>query len=88
MDLRITKARKPEWLAQNLDNPFRGWDGAEHIPASAAKKAEMCIRDRNIQRLADMEDPEFADFWQLLGYHDVITPEIQRMALALSLIHI
>ena len=39
MDLRITKARKPEWLAQNLDNPFRGWDGAEHIPATAAKKA-------------------------------------------------
>ena len=30
MDLRITKPRKPEWLAQNLDNPFRGWDGAEH----------------------------------------------------------
>ena len=23
MDLRITKPRKPEWLAQNLDNPFR-----------------------------------------------------------------
>ena len=39
MDLWITKARKPEWLAQNLDNPFRGWDGEEHIPASAAKKA-------------------------------------------------
>ena len=29
-----------------------------------------------------MEDPEFADFWQLLGYHDAITPEIQRVALA------
>ena len=39
MDLRITKPRKPEWLAQNLDNPFRGWDGAEHIPAASAKKA-------------------------------------------------
>lgn len=39
MDLRITKPRKTEWLAQNLDNPFRGWDGAEHIPAAAAKKA-------------------------------------------------
>ena len=41
MDLRITKPRKPEWLAQNLDNPFRGWDGAdEHIPCfMAAKKA-------------------------------------------------
>ncbi len=39
MDLRITKPRKQEWLAQNLDNPFRGWDGAEHIPAASAKKA-------------------------------------------------
>ena len=29
-----------------------------------------------------MEDPEFTDFWQLLGYHDAITPEIQRVALA------
>ena len=39
MDLSITKPRKPEWLAQNLDNSFRGWDGAEHIPATSAKKA-------------------------------------------------
>ena len=37
---------------------------------------------QNIQRLADMKDPEFADFWQLLGYHDAITPEIQQAALA------
>ena len=37
---------------------------------------------QNIQQLADMKDPEFADFWQLLGYHDAITPEIQRAALA------
>ena len=29
-----------------------------------------------------MKDPEFADFWQLLSYHDAITPEIQRVALA------
>ena len=39
VDLCITKPRKPEWLAQNLDNPFRDWDGAEHIPASAVQKA-------------------------------------------------
>lgn len=39
IDLRITKPHKPEWLAQNLDNPFRDWDGAEHIPAASAKKA-------------------------------------------------
>ena len=29
-----------------------------------------------------MDDPEFTDFWQLLGYQDAITPEIQRAALA------
>lgn len=49
MDLWITKARKPEWLAQNLDNPFRGWDGAEHIPAAAAKKAANQYRKTRSQ---------------------------------------
>lgn len=49
MDLRITKPRKPEWLAQNLDNPFRGWDGAEHIPAAAAKKAANQYRKTRSQ---------------------------------------
>ena len=44
VDLQITKPRKPEWLAQNLDNPFRDWDGAEHIPAVAAKKATAQYR--------------------------------------------
>ena len=49
-------------------------------PEQIVEKQRNLIQ--NIQRLADMEDPEFADFWQLLGYHDAITPEIQRVALA------
>ena len=49
-------------------------------PEQITKKQKNLIQ--NIQRLADMEDPEFTDFWQLLGYHDAITPEIQRVALA------
>ena len=36
---------------------------------------------QNIQKLAEMDDPEYTDFWQLLSYHDAITPEIQRAAL-------
>ena len=40
MDLRITKPRKPEWLAQNLDNPFRGWDGAETYPCRRREKRQ------------------------------------------------
>ncbi|WP_223275666.1 hypothetical protein [Paenibacillus elgii] len=39
LDLSITKPRKPEWLAENLNNPFRDWDGREHITAAQAKKA-------------------------------------------------
>jgi hypothetical protein len=37
--LRILKGRKDEWLAENLDNPFRDWDGDERISAANAKKA-------------------------------------------------
>ena len=56
VDLRITKPRKPEWLAQNLDNPFRDWDGAEHIPASAAKKAASQYRKTRAQLIKLAEE--------------------------------
>lgn len=44
LDLWITKPRKPEWLAQNLDNPFRSWDGQENISDANAKKAAALYR--------------------------------------------
>ena len=44
LDLWITKPRKPEWLAQNLDNPFCSWDGQENISAANAKKAATLYR--------------------------------------------
>lgn len=44
IDLSVTKPRKPEWLAQNLDNPFRGWNGAEHIPTASAKNTASQYR--------------------------------------------
>ena len=43
------------------------------------EKQELLIS--NIQRLANMEDPEFTIFWQLLSYQNAITPEIQSKAL-------
>lgn len=39
LSLAITKPRKPEWLQENMLNPFRDWDGREHITAAHAKKA-------------------------------------------------
>ena len=44
LDLWITKPRKPEWLVQNLDNPFRSWDGQENITPANAKKAATLYR--------------------------------------------
>lgn len=37
--LSITGARKPEWVAQNLANPLRGWDGRDGITSRAYAKA-------------------------------------------------
>ncbi|MGX9698378.1 hypothetical protein ACWYXK_15430 [Janthinobacterium lividum] len=44
LDLRITKPRKPEWLAENLLNPFRDWDGRANISAAQAKKAAQAYK--------------------------------------------
>lgn len=49
LDVEITKGRKPEWLAENLNNPFRDWDGRDHIKAAHAKKAaqlfKQCLKE-------------------------------------------
>lgn len=37
--LRVAKPRKPQWLAENLNNPLRDWDGREQISAAIYKKA-------------------------------------------------
>ncbi|MBD8105511.1 hypothetical protein [Erwinia persicina] len=58
VDLSITKPRKPEWLAENLNNPFRDWDGRENISPAHAKKAaalykQACISLREINGSSD-----------------------------------
>ena len=45
LDLSISKPRKPEWLAENLHNPFRDWDGREQISAAQAKKAALAYKN-------------------------------------------
>ena len=36
---------------------------------------------QNVKELEDFHEPEFTDFWNLLSYHNAITPQIQRAAL-------
>ncbi|MBY0087836.1 hypothetical protein [Brevibacillus brevis] len=47
LDLSITKPRKPEWLANNLTNPFRDWDGREHISKAHANKVASLYKKMN-----------------------------------------
>lgn len=45
IDLEVSKPRTAEWLAENLDNPFRGWDGDGVVTATNSKKAAGLYRD-------------------------------------------
>ena len=57
LDLWITKPRKAEWLAQNLDNPFRSWDGEENISPANAKKAAAIYRKTRAAMVKLVEEP-------------------------------
>jgi hypothetical protein len=37
--LDVRKLRKPGWIIENINNPFRHWDGSDLVPKSKAKKA-------------------------------------------------
>ena len=57
LNLWITKPRKAEWLAQNLDNPFRSWDGQENILTANAKKAASLYRKTRASVIKLLENP-------------------------------
>lgn len=57
LDLWIQKARKSEWLAQNLENPFRSWDGQKNISPANAKKAADLYKKTRSAVLALLQDP-------------------------------
>ena len=89
------------WLAQNLDNPFRGWDGAEHIPAAAAKKAANQSRKTRslLMKLATEPGEDapaqamdavtaYTQTFNKMGFIETEERDEIYMALRLSLIHI
>ena len=36
--LEVKRLRSDDWLKENLENPFRDWDGSEFVPVAAYKK--------------------------------------------------
>ena len=85
IDLDIRQARKPEWLAANMDNPFRNWDGDETIPRGGAKKAfdiykktrqelkTLCLSGADIQSRAEVLCKQYIEvFNKLDSKHEFI----------------
>ena len=56
----ITGLRSPEWLAENLDNPLRDWDGREHIRATMFRKSVAQYKKTRRAVLAAIADPPAA----------------------------
>jgi hypothetical protein len=52
----ITALRSPEWLAENLDNPLRDWDGREHISAATFRKSVGQYKATRREILAALAD--------------------------------
>ncbi|MGZ3143788.1 hypothetical protein ACVDFE_17685 [Lentzea chajnantorensis] len=60
-DLEVHAARKPEWVAENRDNPLRNWDGREHISTARFKEAVAQYKVTRRAVLAELRAPETAD---------------------------
>ena len=58
LTVSVRRPRKPEWLAENLENPLRHWDGRPGIPASVAKKTRLAfVAALRAVRTADADLP-------------------------------
>ncbi|MEV6911217.1 hypothetical protein [Amycolatopsis sp. NPDC051071] len=60
-DVDIREPRKPNWVAENRDNPLRDWDGREHISTARFKKAVAQYKTTRRAVLAELRAPETAD---------------------------
>ncbi|MFF3726947.1 hypothetical protein ACFYYM_31795 [Streptomyces erythrochromogenes] len=59
VQLDVRGARKPEWVSANATNPLRDWDGREHIPRTAYRKAVAqykATRDAFLAEVTSGED--------------------------------
>ena len=60
IDLDVRKPRRPQWLAENLDNPFRSWDGSQFVTPANARKAAALYRKTRSALCAQCDAPDAA----------------------------
>lgn len=81
LELEISKPRKPEWLAENLTNPFRDWDGRDHIKSAHAKKAAQLYKQclKKIRQLAQSQISNEVIQKQLFSMFENYTQTFNKM---------
>lgn len=60
LDLDVRKPRAAEWLAENLDNPFRDWDGSEFVTPANARRAFNLYKKTRVELRAHLDAPDAA----------------------------
>ena len=58
----VRQPRSKQWLAANLNNPLRGWDGREGVSAATAKKAMKAYIDAHKKLSALEAKPASSEF--------------------------
>ncbi|MGF7123722.1 hypothetical protein [Rhodococcus sp. BE178] len=71
VSLSVRRPRKPEWLAENFENPLRHWDGRDGIPAATAKKARTAF----VTALRQVRDAD-ASRTDETGYAKTVTASV------------
>ena len=58
----VSRPRSNQWVADNADNPFRDWDGDDHIPPQHAKRAAALYRAaaKQTRQIAARDDADSA----------------------------
>ncbi|MGG4492993.1 hypothetical protein [Brevibacillus reuszeri] len=71
LNMSITKPRKQDWLASNLENPFRDWDGRENISAATYKKT-MALYKKMLTEFSVIEQ-EVSVTWTNEKLHEALS---------------
>lgn len=61
--------RDENWLRDNLENPFRHWDGHEFIPDAAYRSARKCYKDTKKQLLETADGAGIEDIVRRYTQH-------------------
>ncbi len=83
--VEIRSPRKPEWLAENRDNPLMDWEGREHISSVRYRRSLAQYpagRSREVAEVGPQVGRHrlIVDMWNAANIRRVVTDHFERSA--------